>query len=327
MKLYLHIGIEKTGTSSIQSFLHENRKLLLEKYKILYPVTGLWVDKSHHDLAFSAINSKLHTDNPKNFDSLFMELTDEIEQSNCESVLISSEIFRGLHETIYFDIFIRKLQTYFSEIELLVFLRDQPYWLLSMYNQYVKDLSIGYCDKFENFYELMKDKMDYLNMIDRWNEYIGKEKIHIFRYLEKNNNNRRSSIKHIIDFFNFKSNEMVFVENRNISLNRIQLELFRFFNRINLDRKDREFINMLIKNNFNEKAYDYLMNKYAVCSLEFKQKIQESFLESNMKLNLKYLGSDELLFPEIKEEEDSICLNAITPLNISRLIIDAKNGL
>jgi hypothetical protein len=41
MDLILHIGHYKTGTTSIQFFLHKHREILLEKYKLLYPLIGI----------------------------------------------------------------------------------------------------------------------------------------------------------------------------------------------------------------------------------------------------------------------------------------------
>ena len=40
MKLVLHVGIHKTGTSAIQAFCKENRATLAE-IGVLYPKTGL----------------------------------------------------------------------------------------------------------------------------------------------------------------------------------------------------------------------------------------------------------------------------------------------
>ena len=36
-KIILHIGFPKTGTTTIQNFLHERRTILLREKKILYP--------------------------------------------------------------------------------------------------------------------------------------------------------------------------------------------------------------------------------------------------------------------------------------------------
>lgn len=56
---YLHVGFPKTGTSAIQAFLYKYNKELLEKFKLLYPETGLLflgLDKNipaHYNFAFS----------------------------------------------------------------------------------------------------------------------------------------------------------------------------------------------------------------------------------------------------------------------------------
>lgn len=39
-ELLLHIGGEKTGTTSLQAFLSKNSRLLMDRYGILYPVSG-----------------------------------------------------------------------------------------------------------------------------------------------------------------------------------------------------------------------------------------------------------------------------------------------
>ena len=49
-KLYIHIGLPKTATSSIQNFLFENRQLL-NQHGYHYVNTGLNKDlQCHHDL-------------------------------------------------------------------------------------------------------------------------------------------------------------------------------------------------------------------------------------------------------------------------------------
>src|ERR1041385_6005831 len=52
MKLYLHIGTEKTGTTAIQTFFRENRDALIER-GVLYPQAG--GPQNHTGLAAAAM--------------------------------------------------------------------------------------------------------------------------------------------------------------------------------------------------------------------------------------------------------------------------------
>lgn len=44
-RLYIHLGLSKTGTSAIQGFFIDQGPT-----SILYPKTGRWPDGSHHKL-------------------------------------------------------------------------------------------------------------------------------------------------------------------------------------------------------------------------------------------------------------------------------------
>ncbi|NUB44370.1 hypothetical protein GEU84_008245 [Fertoebacter nigrum] len=61
MTLYLHIGVSKTGTSSIQEFLHINRAAL-PRHGFLVPAT--LVSRNHRNLAIYALDDDV-IDNPK----------------------------------------------------------------------------------------------------------------------------------------------------------------------------------------------------------------------------------------------------------------------
>ena len=93
--LYLHIGTAKTGTTSIQQFLLQNRKPLLERFNLLTPKTGRDSrEGSHHPLAFSFVekqqrNAFHNTNSPQQYaKSMQREL-----KGNHADVLLTSECF------------------------------------------------------------------------------------------------------------------------------------------------------------------------------------------------------------------------------------------
>ena len=331
MKLYLHIGIEKTGTSSIQSFMDKNRKKLLNNYGLLYPKTGLWFDKSHHELAFSVINQDRYDSAGIDMDTMFNNLMIEANNSKeCKSVLISSEIFRSIHKREEFDIFIKKIKSLFDEIEIILFLRDQSYWILSMYNQYVKDPNIKYYHGFNSFYNMFENDLNYLNIIMKWENEFGSKNIKIFKYYEKNNNEKRSSIDMVLNYLNIEKTKLDTPEIglQNISFNRIEFELYKHFNRFNIEPELREKLNRIIHEKYGNEKIDYLIGEYSIISLREKKCIYEKFKKSNEEINLKWFNSKGNLFPPILEEKDNININgrinhAIT--NILNSIIKAKN--
>jgi hypothetical protein len=47
-KIVLHIGGEKTGTTSIQAAMAKNARLLFAKFRLLYPITGPFFDDNAH---------------------------------------------------------------------------------------------------------------------------------------------------------------------------------------------------------------------------------------------------------------------------------------
>ncbi|WP_250462468.1 hypothetical protein [Microbulbifer litoralis] len=91
-KIILHIGPHKTGSTSLQSALRSNRAEL-EDVGVLYPVTGTGKSDARihgqHNLAWDVGGDYRFKSDLGSWD----ELRDEIHNSNCEYVFISSEAF------------------------------------------------------------------------------------------------------------------------------------------------------------------------------------------------------------------------------------------
>ena len=96
--LYLHIGLHKTGSTSIQHYLFDNRAALL-KHGWYYPCEGSYYfhgERSQSYLAHAVLDRHpdyLRHELVLNRDRCIAELQRDVSASKCENILISSEHF------------------------------------------------------------------------------------------------------------------------------------------------------------------------------------------------------------------------------------------
>jgi len=127
--LYLHIGLHKTGTSTIQKFLGNNRSRLGE-LGLIVPGPG---DREnlHHEIALQAgIKTDLTTARKK-----FKNAIRKLAQSG-DKYVISSEVF-SKRDRIHIEV-LDELKNFFSTIKVIAYLRRGDAMLESAYNQIVK---------------------------------------------------------------------------------------------------------------------------------------------------------------------------------------------
>ena len=165
-KLYLHIGLHKTGSTAIQHFLWSEHKSL-NKLGISYPSIGIDYF-AHQDLAY-----EINNDSRKNIDSDILPcLIDYIETTNFDKYIISSENFEFSK-----DDDIKKLKEKLKEINVelyvICYLRAQEDFLISEYNQRVKH---GYCTQtFTDFVddEIKNDRYFYTRYLKKWSDSVN----------------------------------------------------------------------------------------------------------------------------------------------------------
>ena len=93
--LYLHIGTAKTGTTSIQQFLLQNREKFLDQFNLLIPRTGQDPHKgAHHPLAFSFVEASQRNafQNAASPQQYTKDMQREL-RGNGADVLLTSECF------------------------------------------------------------------------------------------------------------------------------------------------------------------------------------------------------------------------------------------
>ena len=172
LDVVLHLGMGKTGTSSIQFFLRDHRETLASR-GLLYPETpgrgrhhklGLSV-KSVEELESSPEWRRLGQPDPARFRRRFRRgLLTEIEDSGLSRVLFSDEVlFGGSRPTL------RRLARFTEDIartrRLVVYLRRQDDHMVSRYQEGVK---IGWVVGLEEWArEDMSDLYDYRARLGR----------------------------------------------------------------------------------------------------------------------------------------------------------------
>jgi len=130
---YIHIGPHKTGTSSIQWFLKENRGELL-KYGYLVPESEA-NHGAHHALARKLCGQELR-DHEQSAAADFARALDE---TPSEAVIVSSEALEGLlRNRDYARAFFTRIRELNLEPKLLLFPRNPSQQINSLYSSVVR---------------------------------------------------------------------------------------------------------------------------------------------------------------------------------------------
>tara|TARA_R110002096_G_scaffold43420_3_gene117048 strand:- start:1711 stop:2862 length:1152 start_codon:yes stop_codon:yes gene_type:complete len=183
MKAYLHIGIGKTGTSTIQKFLHTNRKALL-KQKAWYPSSPAMASGRQIRLGAYALRDDLYTDPRKvlkfTLDELpafrveFAEtLAKEISEIPAEvkTVIFSDEGLCSLNSPEEIGRIHDLLKPWFSSVDVIVYLRRQDMHSVSQHSQHLKAGRVGR--------KLLRSShlYDFNAYLDLWARVFGEEHV------------------------------------------------------------------------------------------------------------------------------------------------------
>jgi hypothetical protein len=130
---YIHVGPHKTGTSSIQWFLQENRAELL-KHGYFVPESAT-KHGAHHAIARKLCGQELR-DHEQSAAAKFARALDE---TPSEAIVISSEALEGLlRKRDYARVFFTRIGELNLKPKLVLFPRNQSRWINSSYSSVVK---------------------------------------------------------------------------------------------------------------------------------------------------------------------------------------------
>ena len=188
MKILLHIGQPKTGTSAIQTFLSSNRKAL-RMAGVLYPsvrVKGLVFHLRNHNRVANALNNMPSVYPHLTASQYFEQFYVEAQRIGAERVILSAENFFAVDQWRFFANHdersylagyrnkLENLSTYLRghQVDILVYLRSQVEWVSSMIAHLVR-YRVGRADLSDHeIFEFAKPHLQYTRLLDQWNEII-----------------------------------------------------------------------------------------------------------------------------------------------------------
>jgi hypothetical protein len=309
LKVILHIGTEKTGTSSIQHFLHLNRRRL--------PKYGFHLLKSAGDYdqrALSAFTrSNKETDyyfkeqginSDKEKDKFRADLEQAIDEeltslpASIHSVIISSEHF---HSALRTDEAMSRLQTllekYFEEVKVICYLREQGAMCTSWYSTALKS---GLCRTQKTFIERQCRPQNYYfnfwDLLSRWGGTFGQEALDIGIYDKsefRNGDLLEDFIGRVdpallgqLDSYTLQANQSLSPEGQRLLL-AVNCAFLR-------TKKNVEELRVLCR----EEIYKLLKGRGQQLDVATRESIYQSFRECNSAVQREYFPHRKELFPE-----------------------------
>ena len=301
-ELIIHIGFHKTGTSSIQFFLHRNKNKLLKELGIYYPNT--YIGESHNLYSYNLINffPPMAPDEIKiGKEKLIKNFSQELSNVNPKAVLMSAEDFLFSIDDIYDLVRISEPK----KLKIIVYFRRQDKMLESLHNESIKNLAsvdfFSLC-AFYIWYFHGRIFLNYYNFLKHLEDIFKAEITEIFpRIYFKDINKNWDAVEDFCSLLGISKS--AFTEEKveaNVSLSPTSTEA--------LNRIKRKYL--LPLKTFNRVVgflykYDsqHPSRIKTLMPLEIRKKILECYKESNEKLFKEYFNQEKL-FVLSKEEEE-----------------------
>ncbi|MGB3404808.1 MAG: hypothetical protein WBA77_19140 [Microcoleaceae cyanobacterium] len=331
--VYLHIGLHKTGSTTIQHFLKDNKNILL-KLGYLYPESGS-VYSGQHNLSWQLSQDPRYSRQYGGWEELYTEIA----STSVNNVILSSEDFEILKPK-QINLLRLKLQPYHTKI--IVYIRRQDSLIQSVYTQQVKG---GLKKTFEEFLReainlkcKTSKRFQFHLHLRPWKKQFGLENI-IVRPLETHqlyqedlcldflncigfpvsnlSRDTQNSNKLFFQADNAESYELILPQNKNESPSYQTLEIMRFISNVISQKVEKDDLDL---KQYLKPILRYYQNsqsdsdKFNQLTQQLSLDILKTFEKSNRIIAEEYLLREDgkLFSDEIKERD-------ITHFNISEI--------
>lgn len=312
-QLFLHIGMKKAASTTIQIFL-ENNLDVLEHKGYFFPWTSRM---QHRELSFAS--KRQPNDNLSDKDSaMWLEFHSLISSSHCKNVIVSSEAFESFSPK-YIQSLKARLSHYRTKV--VVYIRRQDLRLESHYFQDIKSgVFTGSIEDYQQ--EYMYETLDYFHYLEAWSDVFGRENM-IVRVLEKSQSpDVCSDFLEAVGLGHEYKDFQKLESNKNLKPNLAQMSAIKLINdsvASTYDKTNKGFSRLDLKFDFNRKYsipfFRISKNwdssrRYRVLSYEASKEILSKFEESNKKVAKLYFNRSEgtLFYDqlELKYNSDNI---------------------
>lgn len=317
-RVLLHIGTEKTGTTSVQNFLAQNREVLLQ-HQVVYPILG-----QRKDAHFELVNELHPLDNNGRYmeflpplqhpvGHLWGKLKECIERHKDKTIVLSAEHFSSrLREQG-----LGYIRNFFDELnikpEIIVFLRPQDEYIESTYSTFIKAGGTKTFSQVFDSYQNQPLRYDYSQLLRLWSGYFGKENVSVIPY-QKSTGDARKQVLNAINITQHEQFDFSQSQSMNRKWGRDMLELARICNSKYTNLSPTE------KNTFLAKCSNLLPAKPGerLMTSDQSKEVKSFFASSNEVVAESYFSKKELFTQSGIELEN----NDLQPILTKNTLID-----
>ncbi len=179
MRIKIHIGFHKCGSTALQFGLARSREALAAQ-GVIYPASHCFLE-AHHQLPWVLMERKRPESEDISPAELMEDWLAEAAAQQAEVMILSSEEFEFLHPA-----HLQRLKPLLKghEVEIYVYIRPQDEFLIAEYKQNVRMSATSFSGTADHFYyrHQLNNRFNYLGIIHRWASQFGAANINITSY-------------------------------------------------------------------------------------------------------------------------------------------------
>lgn len=316
--VYLSIGMPKTGTTAIQTFLRENEKTL-KRQGYSFPelkvgVGGRYRNRNGHFLAFRCENPDLEAKAAKEKEAAVREKAYRLLKKQAEmypQIILSDESIwkTGANTEGFWADAADNFAKIGCQLKVVVYLRRQDLFIQSLWNQNLKSERVRWTRSFDECIKKNRFSnypMDYYKEIKKISEHLGSENVLVRVYEQGQFAGERPSIySDFLDCIGLTLTEEYTTESvkQNLGLRGNFIEIKRLLNSVPEYREMKDFMCKPVRLASNSQAQGALHAQTSMFSYEEQKKYLAQFAEGNRKIAKEFLGRDDgqLFYEDVKE--------------------------